>query len=459
MNNESRDDESVVSTPPVLEEVGPIISRQKKKKKTQEKANSTTAQSSREATVEPEAVISGQTEKTVKAEAGKATKDANSVSSRDQPTQNTEKSKTKAGHTRSKSEQKTTPAAAGAKDDQPKSDPAPPKSYTLNDLLNDAAKLPDTEEALFELLNASISATSELLRQLIESKELDLNNALFNAPPLNSYKLPPDSRKGADYLDSNGYTMNSPFGEVYVSTQDRKQLLQGREVRLSDPNKPQNVLKRTMITPRGRIYRHLSTAEEERVLELEKRMQENEEKFGTTGKIDLKPLDDTDFMNLTGGLQELMAFPPLHRISLLTAEPGTEGTAADEDDPANLAAADNNSDETEDDEMAPLASGFGGAGPPEVVGPGGPIPLMNSGRKPMTPNTMKRKADALMGGAAAVNLRNLDVDKLAKRIRETQVEMEGARKEMEALEKKASRKAKDVSRWKEALVREFGKGF
>jgi CCR4-NOT transcription complex subunit 4 len=433
--NESRDEEPAVPTPPISEVVGPIISRQKKKKRTQEKSSRVYAEARSGVASEAESAITAHAEKADKVETGKAIKEPSSPSSQDRPIISIKKSNAKARSGKLKSEKRNTPAASSEKEDQAARGATPRRSYTLNDLFNDAAKLPDTDDALSELLNASISATSRLLQELLDSNEIDLNSALFSAPPLTSYKLPPQSYKGADYLDANGYTMTSPFGEIYLSGHDRKQLLQGRDVRLSDPNKPQNVLKRTMITPSGAIFRHLSAEEEERVIELEDRMKDNEEKYGITGKSDLQPLDDMDFMNLTGGLQELMAFPPLHRISLLTAEPGTEDA---EDDDHDLGG--NGSDETEDD-MAPLASGFGAA-------PEGPM------GKPMTPNTMKRKAEALM----TINLRNLDVDKLQKRIRETQLEMEGARKEMEVLEKKAARKAKDVARWRDALLKEVGRG-
>ncbi len=432
---DTKGEESAVSTPTIAEEVGPIISRQKKKKRTQEKSSQISPDVESADTSNPEPTDVSPAEKTSKTESRKSTKETSSISSQDRPLADARKPSIKARPGKGKSEKGNTRAASKEKNNQGLPEGSAKKAYTLNDLLNDAANLPETEHALSELLNASISATSTLLQELFASKEIDINSALFNTPPLTSYKLPPQPYRGADYLDANGYTMNSPFGEIYLSGSDRKQLLHGRDVRLSDPNKPQNVLKRNMITPTGAIFRHLSVEEEQKVIELEKRTQENEERYGVTGKGELKPLDDMDFMNLTGGLQELMAFPPLHRISLLTSAPGTEGA---EDDEAGLGG--NGSDETED-EMAPLASGFGAA--PE-----------GSMRKPMTPATMKRKAEALM----AVNLRNLDVDKLQKRIRETQIDMEGARKEMEALEKKAAKKAKDVARWREALLKEIGRG-
>ncbi len=432
---EVKDEESVVSTPTIAEEVGPIISRQKKKKRTQDKNSQIFADAESADTSNPEPAGANPAEKASKIESRRGARETSSISSQDRPLAETKRPSVKARPGKGKGEKRNTRATPNDKNNLGIPEGSGQKAYTLSDLFNDAANLPETENALSELLNASISATSTLLQELFESKDIDINSALFNTPPLTSYKLPPQPHKGADYLDANGYTMNSPFGEIYLSGGDRKQLLQGRDVRLSDPNKPQNVLKRNMITPTGAIFRHLSAEEEEKVIELENRMRDNEEQYGATGKGELKPLDDMDFMNLTGGLQELMAFPPLHRISLLTSEPGTEGV---EDEDADLGG--NGSDETED-EMAPLASGFGAA-------PEGPL------RKPMTPSTMKKKAEALM----AVNLRNLDVDKLQKRIRETQVEMEGARKEMEALEKKAARKAKDVARWREALLKEIGRG-
>jgi CCR4-NOT transcription complex subunit 4 len=426
---ESKDEDSAVSTPTISEEVGPIISRQKKKKRTQEKATTQSEGGRSGDTVEPEPTITARPEKVVNVDTRKSMRESSSVSSHDHPPPDLKKATAKAKSSKAKTEKKNSQASARG-------------GYTLNDLLNDAAKLPDTENALSELLNTSISATSKLLQELLGSNDIDLNSALFNVPPLNSYKLPPQPYKGADYLDANGHTMTSPFGEIYLAGHDRKQLHQGREVRLSDPNKPQDLLKRNMIMPTGAIFRHLSVEEEERVIELEKRMRENEDNHGITGKGELKPLDDMDFMNLTGGLQELLTFPPLHRISLLTSEPGT-----DDDDAGGGLGGGNNSDDTED-EMAPLlANGFGAAA---AAAPEGGPPM----RKPMTATTMKRKAEALM----AVNLRTLDTEKLLKRIRETQVEMEAARREMEVLEKKAGRKAKEVARWREGFLKELGRG-
>lgn len=118
-------------------------------------------------------------------------------------------------------------------------------------------------------------------------------------------------------------------------------------------------------------------------------------------------------------------------IGLVTGQPGTHDA---EDGDAYLGSSRLN--ETED-EMSLLGQRYQTIGIPPEVGE-----LM---KKPplMLNNRPKRKAEA---HAAVANLRYFDLDKLKKRIMETQVEMEGVRKETEASEKKAPRKANDLAR-------------
>ena len=449
---ELRDAKSASSTPPLAEEVGPIVCRQRKKKKTIEKIGTRASETKDSSEVK-----------------------ANSIRARGQGKVLTEKHDDEDERHSSSTYRKTfnsepervglaleTVAEPGLKHSatgpqvcatRASMNAEPRKSYTLNDLLDEASQMSDPEASILELMNSSISPTSTLLGGALKSNELNLDGALFGAPPLASYRLPHDPRRGADYLESNGYSTSCPFGEIYLSQQDRRQLVQGGEVRRSDANRPQNLLKRNLITSTGSIYRHLSAPEEDEVLKLEGRLRSHEETYGITAKFETMPGDSLDFMNLTGGLQELTSFPALHRVGVLISDSqmghAEAKAAADErqqgGDGNDHRSGTDGPDAATDHQLAPLANDFGMA----TSAPTTPEMTMN---KPISPSTMKRKADALM----SVNLRNMDVDKLQRRIRETQVEVEGARKEAEGLEKRTARKAKDVVKWREALLRDIG---
>ena len=53
----------------------------------------------------------------------------------------------------------------------------------------------------------------------------------------------------------------------------------------------------------------------------------------------------------------------------------------------------------------------------------------------------------------SVNLRAMDIEKLQRTIKETQLEMEQARKEMEGVEKKWAKKGKEAAKWRDSILK------
>jgi hypothetical protein len=317
------------------------------------------------------------------------------------------------------------------KEDKVTSSTAPKEPYTLNQLLIDSGKANDPE-AFKTLLDEHISNIQTLFSQLFDTKQLDQSSALFNLPPLTSYRLPPDSRRGADYLDGNGYTMSSPFGEVYVDSKQKKELQQGSPVRISDPNRPNDLLRRTLITKNGRVYRHLSQEEEERVLALERKREEDEQKYGDLGVKEMLKVDEDDLMNIQGGLDELLKHGDRHGVSWVINE--SENAALDEEDDADYSIANE-----EPGDLATLGGGWQA------------VDLLGS--MAATVNSKEHSAARPPPQTKSLNLRAMDLDKLQRTIKETQMEMEQARKEMEAVEKKWGKKGKEAAKWRETMLK------
>ncbi len=310
---------------------------------------------------------------------------------------------------------------------------APKDPYTLNQLYNDTAKATNDPEAFQKLLDEHISNVQTLFSHLLDAKDLDHSSALFNLPPLSSYRLPPDSRKGNDYLDGNGYTMSSPFAEVYVTSKERKALQQGSAVRISDQNRPNDLLRRTMITSQGRVYRHLSQEEEDRVLELERRQEEDEQMFGELGVVGVSKADEADFPNIEGGLEELLRYGVRHGVSWVTDEKDEEG-GMDEDDVWA-------SDDDQTGELGDLGAEW------RAAGPLGTMPATLAHAKEQVAGLRREVSKKIP------NLRAMDIEALQRTIKETQAEVDAARKEMEAMEKKWVKKGKEAAKWKESILK------
>ena len=328
---------------------------------------------------------------------------------------------------------KTLAVPNAKKDNKLASNATPKEPYTLNQLLTDSGKMSDPE-AFKTLLDEHISNMQMLFLQLLDSKQLEHPSTLFNLPPLTSYRLPPDSRKGTEYLDGNGYTMSSPFGEVYLNSKQKKELQQGSPVRISDPKRPNDLLKRTLITKSGRVYRHLSQEEEERVLELERRREEDERIYGELGAKEMSSADEADFLNIQGGLDGLLKHGNRHGISwIMDDSEDVDGDMDEEDDPNY------NIGDDKPGELTSLAGGW--------------QPTNPTGSVPASAGTQDNAAAKKQAQHHSLNLRAMDIEKLQRTIKETQVEMEQARKEMDTVEKKWVKKGKEAAKWRESILK------
>ena len=410
-----------------VEEVAPIISRHKKKRKTQDRS---IVDDGADPTVPTEKVdhkMSTASDLT-KATKQQRSKDAIPAGSDEQMHAEDVAREAELG------KKGATPATR--KEDKATSNATLKDPYTLNQLLTDSGKTNDPE-AFKTLLDEHISNIQTLLSQLFDSKQLDHSSALFNLPPLTSYRLPPDSRRGADYLDGNGYTMSSPFGEVYLNSKQRKELQQGSAVRISDQNRPNDLLKRTLITKGGRVYRHLSQEEEERALTLERRREEDERTHGELGAKGTLKVDEADFLNVEGGLDELLKHGAKHGISWVMDE--------SEDIDGDLDGEDDTDYPIGDDEPGGLATLAGGWQATDALAT---TPAGANNKEAATAPTSRHQAQK-----KSVNLRAMDMEKLQRTIREAQTEMEQARKEMEAVEKRYAKKGKEATKWRETMLK------
>ncbi|RMZ83182.1 hypothetical protein DV738_g1361, partial [Chaetothyriales sp. CBS 135597] len=272
-----------VATPPVVEEVGPIVSRQKKQKKT-----------------------------ATESKAAPAVAD-------NQPKVSKTKAKQQEDSKEVEPSQPSTPAEPTSHEAEPEVG-GPTNPLTLHDIY--AALPPNyTSADIQQLLHAHTAPMSRIFSSLISSGDLSKDHPWFNPLSFNSpaYKLPPDNRKGQAYLDAHGYTPTSAFGYVYLPLRERRALERGSAVGVAgnsipppsnNANQPpyESLVHRTLITPNGVVYRHLTSAESERLLELEERRDLCIEEFGEDigGMHGLEvPLEADDFINLSGGMEEL----------------------------------------------------------------------------------------------------------------------------------------------------------
>lgn len=433
---------SGATTPVIVEEVAPVISRQRKQKKRVESSADSGIQSQ----------ASEDTDKPV--------------------TANKKKGETSASSKLRGSDADTKPPAKPKRQDSVKSsapptpreeskpsplihEPPAPK-WTLRDLYNYTAKHPEAD--IQTLLNTYVSSTAEILAPLLTNHDIDMTNPLFNPPPLSSYRLPTDSRRGADYLDANGYTDSNPFGMLYL-TQDKKRAIQnGHAVRISDASKPADLLRRAMVSPTGTVWRHLNEGEEERVLELEERREVYAEEYGGMGLgiMDrLTVLEEGDYMNLEGGMERLARGGEACGVSWVIRDEEEDGDEGDEDDEEELGEEEYDDEEEEEDEDLTDDEDLG------LNVPGGWETGLALGTVPENVH-ITNKANMLPpmrlvpGGEGEIgkrNLRGMDVAGLVERIREAQREVEAARREVEKVEKSVGRKNKEAGRWREASLK------
>lgn len=339
------------------------------------------------------------------------------------------------------------------------------RSFTVRDLCNAAANLPNDTNAIQTLLGENVTPLPKLISEMARSGDLSRDHPWLTPPSFNSsaYKLPPDNRRGQDYLDGNGYSNNDAFGYVYLPQKEKRALYAGHAVSVADTGDRKNdLLRRCLITPNGWVMRHLSAEESERVLELEERRSCYAEEFGDIGLMNgLSVLEQDDFVNLGGGIEELGRFGDRHGVCWVmsddTAEDEEDGyDDIDEDDLLGELGPDGLSDVTDEDvaigdHLAGNTGTMPGAWDPSFNNTSSSNTMSNNNNNnDLRPNTL---APIHGGVGKSVNLRAMDVDALHKRIQEKQKEVDISRKEAEKAEKTMNKKIKEFLKWKESMLK------
>ncbi|KIW59592.1 hypothetical protein, variant 2 [Exophiala xenobiotica] len=464
------------STTPVIEEVAPVIARQKKQKK---KVDTSTAQSADEtASPRPQEHAEDQRAESAARKASTKALEKDQGSRPPRPEQSA-----------------SSPPATPKEEAPPKAEERVKAPYTLRDLYNEAGNAmehADTTSAIQKLLSEHVSSMPKIISSLIQSGDLSKDHPWLNPPNFSSaaYKLAPDSRRGQEYLDGNGYSATDAFGYVYLPLKEKQALRDGQAVSIADGGECKDeLLRRCLVTPNGWVLRHLSADEVEKVLDLEERRQMYMEEFGEVGTMDgLGVLEADDYTNLGGGMDRLSRHGERHGVIWVTGDDGDMG----EDDEFDMYDGDDgeldgeigfsDDDEGEFDEDvldAEAEEGFHDAvnmpgawdNPPRSAsGRVTSLPGLGPHSKTTTPLRMPgqvgaptstgqqqpkenvdRSVDANVN--VNVNLRALESDVLQKRVVEKQKELEQARKEMEKIEKLWTKKTKDIGRWREGLVK------
>ena len=495
---------STASTP-VIAEVAPVIARQKKKTKQREESSTFASESASPSQAASGVPADEVADKPIasKAALGKEQKDI------------VKPSKKKAKSVPAVQEPRT-PTPESPREEAPLQLEEARSTYTVHDVLNEAAKDagPHAEPAavhvaLQKLLQDHVSSMPKIISSLLQSGDLTKDHPWLNPPPLSSaaFKLAPDSRRGKDYLDGNAYSANDAFGHIYLPMKERQALKDGNAVSVADAGeRKEDLLKRCLVTPNGWVLRHLSADDSEKVLDLEERRQMYVEEFGDVGTMaGLGVLEPDDYTNLGGGMEGLARQGERHGVVWIVGE---DGQMVDDDDFDQLddenghvdgdigAGDEEESEDSEDDDG--VDDGSVGDGhlnmpgawerPPRAsqhvprVGSGGRInslpglgphsktnalrvplqgpsvvldlPTQAINRSAPAPNTATTTAatTSLNTSTDKVNLRLLESDSLSKRIHESQRALETARKEMDKLEKMATKKVKDISRWREGII-------
>lgn len=178
---------------------------------------------------------------------------------------------------------------------------------TISQLIKDAE---NTGTAIRDLFLERTAPLHVLLAQMHNSAQLDLNShALFNPLPLNQRN---DMKCHADDYDRLRQPIN-------LTEEHKKTLLSGQPVRVNDGS---DALKdRCLITPKGRILRHLSVEEENQYLNLERDFEP-----GTWNEYPGMSALGPDATNLNGGLDALFLTPGRFNIRWV-AEPSSPGTS------------------------------------------------------------------------------------------------------------------------------------
>ncbi|EXJ93172.1 hypothetical protein A1O3_01729 [Capronia epimyces CBS 606.96] len=475
-----------IPTPPVVEEVAPVIARQKKQKKRVESSATASMEGPTKTREKSEKASSAQ-----KQHAGVETATKTKSLEKEDPLPAPSKT----------AEVTATPPPSTSQDEQstrPEDSVGAP--YTLRDLYNDAGKLAGgagTASAVQKLLQEHVSPMPKIISSMIQSGDLSKDHPWLNPPNFNSaaYKLPPDSRRGQDYLDGNGYSANDAFGYIYLPLKEKRALKNGHAVSVADAGeRKDDLLRRCLVMPNGWVLRNLSSEESEKVIDLGERRQMYFEEFGDVGTMDgLTVLEPDDYTNLGGGMERLSRHGERHGVIWVMGENDESGddefeTFDDEDDEIGGEVGDSDEEEPiledeglaeEDDTALDLQESVNMPGAWDLPPPSLNHGKQNVGRAMTTPgltseSQSQSQSPALPGqgqsqplsqGAgdttdtakatkhATVNLRAMDIESLQKRVAEKQKELEQSRKEMEKIEKLWTKKSKDIGRWREGLAK------
>ncbi|KAL3708443.1 transcriptional repressor general negative regulator of transcription subunit 4 [Talaromyces marneffei ATCC 18224] len=168
---------------------------------------------------------------------------------------------------------------------------------TIAQLIEDAKA---TGTSIKDLFLERTGPLHVLLAQMQSKGDIDLNShPLFNPPPLNQRT---DMKCEAD--DYEFFKL-----PLYISEENKKILLSGQPLRIN--HGVDNLKVRCMITPKGRVLRHLSDEEEDRYLELE-----NHVDAGTWGEYPSTSVPGLDTTNMNGGLDALFLTPGRFGVAL-----------------------------------------------------------------------------------------------------------------------------------------------
>jgi CCR4-NOT transcription complex subunit 4 len=173
---------------------------------------------------------------------------------------------------------------------------------TIEQLIKDAEA---SGRPIKELFLERTSPLHVLLAQMHKTGAIDLNtHPLFNPPNLNQRT---DMKCTADDHDP----LKRP---IELTEEQKKRLLRGEPVRIKANS---DLLKdRCLITPRGCVLRHLSPEEEDRYLELEKRVS-----LEVTQEYPAISMPEPDTTNMNGGLDALFATPEKFNLHWVDASP------------------------------------------------------------------------------------------------------------------------------------------
>lgn len=168
---------------------------------------------------------------------------------------------------------------------------------TIAQLIEDAKATGTSIKDLFLERTAPLHV---LLAQMQSKGDIDLNNhSLFNPPPLNQRT---DMKCEAE--DYEFFKL-----PLYISEENKKILLSGQPLRIN--HGVDNLKVRCMITPKGRVLRHLSDEEEDRYLELESQVDDS-----TWNEYPSTTVPGLDVTNMNGGLDALFLTPGRFGVAL-----------------------------------------------------------------------------------------------------------------------------------------------